>query len=216
MDLQNRGRILRFFVCEILRFIESSGNRRICEVDSASLWILRWILQNYLVWLIEVGKGKRILLLAKAKSSKNFFKFHGIAESLGNYSLKGGNGAKDFTHCVRDSVSLHFACEILRNCRIAGGFKSLKEKGLYFWQKPKVAKAFFGCFALDFLTRFCGRRITIEVMAVWLCTAFCPLLGNRTCGPLTTQGGNRRVNCIPQNKLPRQKRKILNSLVECA
>ena len=35
-----------------------------------------------------------------------------------------------------------FACEILWNCRIAGGFESLKERGLYFWRKPKVAKTF--------------------------------------------------------------------------
>ena len=34
---------------------------------------------------------------------------------------------------------------ILRNCRIAGGFESLRERGLYFWQKPKVAKAFRFC-----------------------------------------------------------------------
>ena len=42
---------------------------------------------------------------------------------------------------------------------------------------------------------------TIEVMAVWLCTAIFPLLGNKTNGLLTTQGGNRRVNRIPQDKL---------------
>ena len=30
------------------------------------------VLQNYLFWLIGVGKEKRILLLAKAKSSKSF------------------------------------------------------------------------------------------------------------------------------------------------
>ena len=54
--------------------------------------------------------------------------------------------------------------------------------------------------------RFCGfRRISIEVMAVWLCTAFCPLLGNRTCGPLTKQGEKRRVNRIPQDKLQEPK-----------
>ena len=35
-----------------------------------------------------------------------------------------------------------FACEILRNCGIAGGFESLRERGFYFWDKPKVAKAF--------------------------------------------------------------------------
>ena len=34
------------------------------SVDSAELWNR---------WLIKVGKGKRILLLAKAKSSKNFY-----------------------------------------------------------------------------------------------------------------------------------------------
>ena len=33
---------------------------------------LMWILQNCVVWLIEVGKVKRTLLFAKAKSSKSF------------------------------------------------------------------------------------------------------------------------------------------------
>ena len=37
-----------------------------------------------------------------------------------------------------DSVSLW----ILRNCGIAGGFESLREEGLYFLQKQKVAKTF--------------------------------------------------------------------------
>ena len=31
---------------------------------------------------------------------------------------------------------------ILRNCGIAGGLESVKEEGLYFLQKQKVAKAF--------------------------------------------------------------------------
>ena len=40
---QNRGRILHFFACEILRRIW--WNRRICGVDFAGLWNLRvWIL----------------------------------------------------------------------------------------------------------------------------------------------------------------------------
>ena len=64
-----RARFLDF-AYEILRFAKSA---------SISKW---WILRNYLYWLIEVGKGKGILLLAKVKSSKNF------------------------THFVRDSVSL--------------------------------------------------------------------------------------------------------------
>ena len=42
-------------------------------------------LQNYHFWLIEVGKVGRTLLLAKAKSSKNFcalrVRFCGIVES---------------------------------------------------------------------------------------------------------------------------------------
>ena len=42
---------------------------------------------------------------------------------------------------------------------------------------------------------------TIEVMAVWLCTALNPLQGNKTWCLLTKQGISRRVNCIPQNKL---------------
>ena len=44
---------------------------------------LMWILQNCVVWLIEVGRVKRTLLFAKAKSSKNFFRFCGIVESTG-------------------------------------------------------------------------------------------------------------------------------------
>ena len=87
--------------------------------------------------------------------------------------------AKAFSHLVRNSGSLHFACEILWFCALRVRF----------------------CIS----PRFCERRISIEVMAVWLCTAFFPLLGNRTCGPLTKQGGNRRVNRIPQNKLPEAK-----------
>ena len=47
---------LRVRFCEI---VESS-------VESAELWNR---------WLIEAGKGKRTLLLAKAKSSKNFCAF---------------------------------------------------------------------------------------------------------------------------------------------
>ena len=31
------------FACEILRFVESSGNRGICEVDSAESWN-RWLI----------------------------------------------------------------------------------------------------------------------------------------------------------------------------
>ncbi|MGX2981655.1 hypothetical protein [Helicobacter sp. 23-1045] len=42
---------------------------------------------------------------------------------------------------------------------------------------------------------------TIEIFAVWLCTKFAPLLGNRTDGSLTTQWGKLRVNCIPKDKL---------------
>ncbi|MGX2982564.1 hypothetical protein [Helicobacter sp. 23-1045] len=45
---------------------------------------------------------------------------------------------------------------------------------------------------------------TIEAFAVWLCTKFVPLLGNRTNGSLTTQWGKLRVNCIPKGKLPKQ------------
>ena len=55
------------FACEILRFTESRGNRRICDGFCGF-----GILQNYLSWLFGVGKGERILLFAKAKSSKNF------------------------------------------------------------------------------------------------------------------------------------------------
>ena len=46
------------------------------------------------------------------------------------------------SHLVRDSVISCFACEILRNRRIAGCLELVREEGLYFWQKPKVAKAF--------------------------------------------------------------------------
>ena len=45
---------------------------------------------------------------------------------------------------------------------------------------------------------------TIEGFAVWLCTKFVPLLGNRTDGSLTTQWDKLRVNCIPKGKLPKQ------------
>ena len=53
----------------------------------------------------------------------------------------------------------------------------------------------------DFLDSWL-KVTTIEVMAVWLCTAIFPLLGNKSNGLLTKQGGNRRVNRIPQDKLP--------------
>ena len=48
------------------------------------------------VWLIEVSKRERILLLAKAKSSKSFFGFYGIAESLGKLGCKGRKQNKNF------------------------------------------------------------------------------------------------------------------------
>ena len=52
-----------YFACEILRFYRICGG--FCEfVDSAELWSR---------WLFEVGKGEKILLLAKAKSSKSFY-----------------------------------------------------------------------------------------------------------------------------------------------
>ena len=56
------------FAYEILRFVESGGNRRICGRFCGF-----GILQNYLFWLVGVGKVGRILLLAKAKSSKSFY-----------------------------------------------------------------------------------------------------------------------------------------------
>ncbi|MGX2983404.1 hypothetical protein [Helicobacter sp. 23-1045] len=37
------------------------------------------------------------------------------------------------------------------------------------------------------------QRITIEVVAVWLCTKFVALLGDRTNGSSTTQG--RQTSC---------------------
>ena len=66
----------------------------------------RWILQNYLVWLIEVGKRERILLLAKAKSSKNF------------YAL-----CARFWEFVESGVDSRFVCEILRKAQnlVMGG-----------------------------------------------------------------------------------------------
>ena len=73
-------------------------------------------------------------------------------------------------------------------------------KGILLFAKAKSSKNF----CKDFLF-FCQIRAlhesTIEVMAVWLCTAFCPLQGNKTWSLLTKQGVRRRVNCIPQNKL---------------
>ena len=39
------------------------------------------------VWWIGVGKVERTLLLAKAKSSKSFFNFYGIAESRVNFTI---------------------------------------------------------------------------------------------------------------------------------
>ena len=63
------------------------------------LWNLAWILQNYLFWLIGVGKGKRTLLLAKAKSSKSF-----CAPRARFW---------DVVSCGGDSGILHFVCESL-------------------------------------------------------------------------------------------------------
>ena len=61
-----------------------------------------WILQNYPVWLFRVCKVGEILLFAKAKSSKNFFRFYGIAESLGKLWFKGRKQSKSFyALCVK-------------------------------------------------------------------------------------------------------------------
>ena len=87
-------------------------------MDSVNLWILRWILQNYLFWLFGVGKGKRTLLLAKAKSSKNFY-------------------APRARFCEFVESSVDSAESWNRWLIEAGG-----ERGLYFWDKQKVAKSF--------------------------------------------------------------------------
>ena len=50
-------------------------------------------------------------------------------------------------------MDLHFACKILRNCKITGGLKLVGERGLYFLQKQKVAKAFL---------RFCEAESRVE------------------------------------------------------
>ena len=54
---------------------------------------IRRILQICVVWLIKVGRGWRTLLFAKAKSSKNFFRFYEIAESTAE---SGGKIAESF------------------------------------------------------------------------------------------------------------------------
>ena len=88
--------------------------------------------------MIRVGKGERTLLFAKAKSSKSFLNFalqnrewilrfeilgfYGIVESKGNHRI------------LR---------EILRNCRIAGGFESLISMGILLLAKAKSSKSFF-------------------------------------------------------------------------
>ena len=88
----------------------------------------------------ESLKRERTLLLAKAKRSKNFFRFCGIAESrvdlrfaceiLRNCGIEG-------KHRICGGF-----CEILRNCGIAGGFELVRLRGFYFLRKQKVAKAF--------------------------------------------------------------------------
>ena len=66
--------------------------------------------------------------MAKAKSSKSFYapraRFWEFVESR------------------VDSASSWNLGWILRNCRIAGGFEFLRERGFYFLHKQKVAKAF--------------------------------------------------------------------------
>ena len=94
--------------------------------------------------------------MAKAKSSKNFFGFYGIAESLGKLGFKGRTQNKNFFEILRYRIEGGFCefVESMRNCRIYemdSGFCGIVEslvkswhegEGFYFWQKPKVAKAF--------------------------------------------------------------------------
>ena len=114
------------------------------------------VLQNYLVWLFKVGERGRILLLAKAKSSKSFLRFC-VSESR------------------VDSTILHFACEILqfiessvesqilRNCRIAGRFDSLKRGRILLLAKAKSSKRFYAPRA-----RFCELRFACEILRFWI------------------------------------------------
>ena len=56
-----------------------------------------------------------------------------------------GEGFCFFRFCVAESrVDFAiFACEILRNCGIAGGFESLKREGILLLAKAKSSKNFF-------------------------------------------------------------------------
>ena len=58
--------------------------------------------------------------------------------------------SRGIVESVLDSVELwnlrwilHFLCEILRNCRIAGGFESLKRERTLLLAKAKSSKRFY-------------------------------------------------------------------------
>ena len=74
-----------------------------------------------------------------------------LVKEKGLYFWQKPKVAKAFTHCVRDSVILHFACEILRNCGISGGFESLRGERTLLLAKAKSSKNFCALCA-----RFCN------------------------------------------------------------
>ena len=102
------------------------------------------------VWRIGVGKVGRILLLAKAKSSKSFLTLHCrieggfvFIESRWNRRIKGNCRICGIVFCgFVDSVGWIlqfrvFACEILRNCGIAGCLKLVRGEGSTFGESQK-------------------------------------------------------------------------------
>ena len=83
--------------------------------------------------------------MAKAKSSKIFFGFYGIAESLGKLGFKGRKRSKNFFKILRCGIGggfWVFAYEILAGLWNRWLIEVGRERGLYFLQKQKVAKTF--------------------------------------------------------------------------
>ena len=85
-------------------------------MDSAELWN-RWLFESLKREDSTFGESQTKQKLL------NFAKLRRLV----NYGLKRGSEAKTFTHLVRDSGSLCFACEILRFGILDSGFCGIVE-----------------------------------------------------------------------------------------